>query len=256
MCRYLAYRGSPLPLEELVYRPTNSLVHQASDAMESPTRINANLGSLAGKVSSGCILAHVRAARRFDPVARNNCHPFQHHRLLWMHNVDVPGRVRLHRRVVVAADDALVARIRGNTDTELAFTLFLGFLEPPLDRAFDAEELGRALRQTVERIVDWQSKDGDERPTVLNFCVTDGESMAATRYARNAQAPSLHYATGARFVCEDRACCLEPANGDPGCLILSSECLFEGADWQTVAPGGLVLVRKDLQIERLWLDPE
>ena len=42
MCRYAAYLGPPLVLSELIYKPTNSLVHQAKEAMQSSTRINAD----------------------------------------------------------------------------------------------------------------------------------------------------------------------------------------------------------------------
>jgi predicted glutamine amidotransferase len=286
VCRYLAYLGSPLCLEELIYKPTNSLVHQASDAMETPTRINAdgfgvgwynpsvhpepvvfkevtpawnnaNLGSLAGKIASPCILAHVRAAQRYDPVTRDNCHPFQHHRLLWMHNGDIPGRGRLHRRVIRIADDNLVARIRGSTDTELAFTLFLSFLDPPLDREFSTDELTRALERTVHRLVDWHEEDGDARPLVLNICVTDGGSLVASRFSRFIdETPSLHYGTGARYVCVEGECHMEPIKGEPGCVILASECLSGRGRWRTVEPGSLVVVRQDLTVEELPLGLE
>ena len=42
MCRYVAYVGEPMLLSEILYEPVNGLVHQASDAMESRTRINAD----------------------------------------------------------------------------------------------------------------------------------------------------------------------------------------------------------------------
>ena len=34
MCRYVSYLGEPLVLADLVYRPANSLIHQAAEAME------------------------------------------------------------------------------------------------------------------------------------------------------------------------------------------------------------------------------
>jgi predicted glutamine amidotransferase len=233
MCRYLAYLGEPVRLADLIYGPANSLVHQASAAMESPTRINAdgfgvgwydtrqhpepavfkdltpvwnnaNLRSLSHRVASGCILAHVRAARRFDPVSRANCHPFQVGRLLWMHNGDIPGRGRLHRRVVALADDALVAKIEGNTDTELAFFLFLTLLQRETGGEYRTGDLALALRRTVQQLVRWHEEDGDDRVIALNFCVSDGTVLLASRYARGpVPAPSLHYGAGSRFVCED-----------------------------------------------------
>ena len=42
MCRYAAYLGPPLVLSQLIYKPPNSLVHQAKEAMQSSTRINAD----------------------------------------------------------------------------------------------------------------------------------------------------------------------------------------------------------------------
>ena len=42
MCRYIAYLGKPLALANILYKPSNGLIHQASDAMESRTRINAD----------------------------------------------------------------------------------------------------------------------------------------------------------------------------------------------------------------------
>jgi predicted glutamine amidotransferase len=279
MCRYIAYLGTPLRLEDLVYRPANSLVHQASDAMESPTRINAdgfgvgwynpeihdepavfkdmtpawsnaNLRSMAGKVASSCVLAHVRAARRFDPVSQANCHPFQHHRLLWMHNGDIPGRGRLHRRVLERTSDFLAARIRGNTDTELAFTLFLTYLNTPLDRGFESAEITEALERTISQLAAWHHQDEDDRPLILNFCVTDGQSFAATRYGRGeVDVPSLHYATGSRYVCEEGLCRMEiRREDDPGCVILASERLSEGIGWATVEPNRLVVVQRDLTV--------
>ncbi len=279
MCRYLAYLGEPLRLDHLIYRPANSLIHQAIDAMESATRINAdgfgigwyspgthpepavfkdltpawnnaNLRSLAPTVASECIIAHVRAARRFDPVSRANCHPFQHGELLWMHNGDIPGRGRLHRRVVQQAEDALVARIMGSTDTELAFTLFLTRLSPPLDRSFSVAELSAAMRGTIRQLAAWHAEDRDTRPLVLNFCVTDGRKLVASRLARLAkEVPTLHYCVGGAFVCDGPVCRMESVSGRPRSVIVASERLSADRHWTTVEPDHLLVVHENLHIE-------
>ncbi len=287
MCRYIAYLGNPIVLEDIVYRPPNSLIHQSMDAMQSPTRINAdgfgvgwynpavhpepavfkdtspawnnaNLGSLAGKVASGCILAHVRAAQRFDPVNRANCHPFQNQRVLWMHNGDVPGRARLHRRVVEAADDEIVARIRGGTDSELSFALFLTHLKHPTTEPVPEQALVDAMRATIEQIVGWHEEDNDERHLVLNFCVTDGRRLVASRYARNVpESASLFYAAGGRYVCDpNEGCWMEPnGNGpaDPSCVILASERLSLRAPWERVEEDHLVVIAENHEIEQQHL---
>lgn len=42
MCRWLAYQGSPIYLEQLVYQPEHSLVHQSLEARKAVTRVNAD----------------------------------------------------------------------------------------------------------------------------------------------------------------------------------------------------------------------
>lgn len=267
MCRYAAYLGPPLVLSQLIYKPSNSLVHQAREAMQSSTRINAdgfgvawysphispepavfkdtspmwnnrNLGSIAGKIRSSSIVAHIRSAQSFDPVMRENCHPFQRGRLLWMHNGDIPGRARLSRQVAMAANDTLLAQIRGNTDTEMALTLFLTNLagwpgEPPtLDR------LAAAMRRTLTQISGWHEEAADERPLEMNFCVTDGTVLVASRYgAGDKPAPTLHWYRSPAGPGEHAAC-------------IASEPLFEGPEWQAAEPGDLLLVDAGREVHR------
>ncbi|NIM61086.1 MAG: class II glutamine amidotransferase [Acidobacteria bacterium] len=278
MCRYVAYLGGPLYLRDLVYEPANSLINQASDALESRTRINAdgfglgwycrdhgakpavfkeitpawsnaNLHSLADCISSKCIVAHVRAATGRDPVSRSNCHPFRHGPLLWMHNGDIPGRGRLFRNVVSAADDDLVARIRGNTDSELAFVLFCTRLPSRVGLTFSPDELVVAMEKTIRKIAEWQAKAGDRRPLALNFCVTNGRSLVATRFARgDVTPPTLHYCTGGRFVCENGMCRVEERSHDSRCVIIASERLSEDPRWVTVERDSVVVVGEDLGV--------
>jgi len=265
MCRYAAYLGPPLILSELIYKPANSLVHQAKDAMQSSTRINAdgfgvgwytpeicsepavfkdtsplwnnrNLGSIAGKIRSSSIVAHVRSASSYDPVTRENCHPFQRGRLLWMHNGDIPGRARLTRQVALAADDTLLAQIRGNTDTEMAFTLFLTNLAGWPDEQPTLDGLAEAMRQTLLQIAGWHREAAEKRPLEMNFCVTDGTILAASRYAVSDQpGPTLHWYQSA----DERA---EPA------VYIASEPLFEGPEWHAAENGDLVLVNEALEV--------
>ncbi len=266
MCRYAAYLGEPLALSELVYKPTNSLVHQATEAMQSLTRINAdgfgvgwyapeitpepavfkdttpvwnnyNLGSIAGKIKSSCIFAHVRSAKSYDPVTRENCHPFVRGRLLWMHNGDIPGRARLARQVGQRADDTLLASIRGNTDSEQAFTLFLTFLEDPLHSMPTATEMASALIRTLEQISDWHQAPAESRPLELNFCVTNGEALVASRYAVSEEpAPTLHW-------CES-----ENESGRRA-VVVASEPLYPEDSWKEVGEESIVITHPDLRVE-------
>jgi len=266
MCRYAAYLWPELLLSELIYKPQNSLVHQATEAMQSLTRINAdgfgvgwyspeissepaifkdtspvwnnrNLGSIADKIRSRCIFAHIRKANSYDPVARENCHPFDRGRLLWMHNGDIPGRARLTRKVTELADDVLLAQIRGNTDSELAFTAFLTRLPDPLERESRTTAIAAAMERTLELLVAWHHESGNERPLETNFCVTDGESLVATRFALGDRPkPSLSWlatddGSGQRYV------------------LIASEPLTPDQEWQEVPESSLVVVDTDLSVD-------
>lgn len=271
MCRYAAYLGSPLLLSELIYKPTHSLVHQATDANLSPTRVNAdgfgvgwyapeistepavfkdvtpvwnnyNLGDIADKIRSPCVVVHVRSAKSRDPVARENCHPFRRGRLLWMHNGDIPGRVRLARRVTELADDSLLGKIRGNTDTELALTLFLTHLEVPPYGELSVGELSSAMAETIRRIAHWHREVDDARPLELNFCVTTGTQLVATRFAlAEGVGPTLHW----RVVGED--------SGRRSVLV-ASEPLSRRDGWNAVAEGRMLVVAQGGEVDQRDLE--
>src|SRR5215216_3773913 len=113
MCRWLAYSGSPILLEDLVYKPAHSLIDQSMHARLGATTLNGdgfgvgwyadgldtpatfreigpawsdrNLRSVAAHVRSPLFFAHIRASTG-APVQRSNSHPFRHGRWLWMHN--------------------------------------------------------------------------------------------------------------------------------------------------------------------------
>ncbi len=268
MCRYVAYLGPPTLLSEVLYKPPNSLVHQAMHAMQSPTRINAdgfgvawyspevnlepavfkdlspawnnyNLGSIADKIRTPCIFAHVRAAKSFDPVNRENCHPFARGRLLWMHNGDIPGRARLARQVAIEADDVLLAKIRGNTDSEMACTLFLTHLDEATEGEADVEELATAMERTLCQIARWHREAEDSRRLEMNFCVTDGRCLVATRFGwsqgRPTSTPTLYW-------------WYDPTP-ETKTVVVASEPLTPGDGWRSVTELGMLVVHPDLEVE-------
>src|SRR4051794_26392331 len=125
MCRWIAYKGDPVPLERHVTRPQYSLVSQSVAAKESSASTNGdgfglgwfgeyadpglyrelrpawsdeNLLYLCRHLRSHLFFAHVRAATG-TPVTRQNCHPFACGRWLFMHNGFVGSWNRLRRKV-------------------------------------------------------------------------------------------------------------------------------------------------------------
>src|SRR5215217_6175832 len=164
MCRWLAYSGAPVLLEDLLYRPKNSLVvqslHSQLGAEETngdgfgvgwygpgetpgvfrstePAWNDRNLRELSAQISSPRVLAHIRASTG-SPVQQTNCHPFRHGRWLFVHNGYIDGLRTVRRDLATEVDPGLFPDIEGTTDTELLFNLALTYgleVDPPVAMA-------------------------------------------------------------------------------------------------------------------------
>ena len=125
MCRFIAYIGEPILLDEILFKPKNSLIRQSIHAREASEPLNGdgfglgwymvdghkspgifvstqpawndqNLAHISSKIRSGCFFAHVRAASE-GGVSKYNCHPFQYKHLLFMHNGGIGGFKKIKR---------------------------------------------------------------------------------------------------------------------------------------------------------------
>ena len=153
MCRWLAYSGTPILLEEVLVKRDRSLIDQSLHSRLGATTTNGdgfgvgwydtggtprlyrsthpawndrNLRELAAGVSSPLFLAHIRASTG-TAIQETNTHPFRHGRWLWMHNGLIREFPRLKRELVLAVDDSLYPSIEGTTDSETFFYLALTF---------------------------------------------------------------------------------------------------------------------------------
>ena len=158
MCRWLAYSGSPVSLDDLLFKPANSLVVQSKHArlgvqttngdgfgvgwygaLETPGLYHSaepawndrNLRELSGHASAGRVFAHIRATTG-TPVQQTNCHPFRHGRWLWMHNGAIADFASVKRDLTLEVEPALFPHIEGSTDSELFFFLALTYRSSPL----------------------------------------------------------------------------------------------------------------------------
>jgi predicted glutamine amidotransferase len=216
MCRWLAYSGSPVLLEELLYGRQNSLIVQSLHSrlgaeetngdgfglgwygkQESPAVFRSiepawndrNLRELAGHIRSPLVFAHIRASTG-SPVQQTNCHPFRHGRWLWMHNGFVDGLHSVKRDLAVAVDPDLFPEIEGTTDSELLFHLALTFgLEddPP-----------RAVERTIGLVESVGHDHGVEFPFQGTIATSDGECIWAFRYSSEGRSRSLFFSTDVR----------------------------------------------------------
>jgi glutamine amidotransferase len=213
MCRWLAYSGSPVLIEDLLYKPQHSLIvqslHSTLGAEETngdgfgigwygaqdtpavfhsiePAWNDRNLKELSRHITSGLVFAHIRASTG-SPVQQTNCHPFRHGRWLWMHNGLIHDLLKVKRDLVLEIDPSLYPEIEGTTDSEIFFYLALTYgLEddPP---AAVARAVG--LIEAVGR------KHGVEYPIQMTVATTDGDSVWGFRYSSEGKSRSLFYST-------------------------------------------------------------
>ena len=213
MCRWLAYSGSPVLLEELLYRPKHSLVMQSRHSDLGAESLNGdgfgigwygegstpglfhstepawndrNLRELSAHASSGRVFAHIRATTG-TPVQQSNCHPFRHGRWLWMHNGSIADFARVKRDLVLAVDPELFPLIEGSTDSEVLFflALTLGLEQDPVS----------AVARAVGLVEDVGHRHGVEFPIQMTVATTDGETTWAFRYSSEGRSRSLFHST-------------------------------------------------------------
>ena len=213
MCRWLAYSGSPVLLDDLLFKPQHSLVHQSLharlgvettngdgfgvgwyDATEGPALFrsvepawnNRNLAELSTHIESPCVFAHIRASTG-TAVQQTNCHPFRHGRWLWMHNGVIREFRTLKRDLALAVDSSLFADIEGSTDSEVFFYLALTFGL--------ADDPRGAVERAVGLIEATGREHGVEHPIQMTVAATDGASIWAFRYSSEGASRSLYYST-------------------------------------------------------------
>jgi predicted glutamine amidotransferase len=216
MCRWLAYSGSPVLVEELLYGPENSLVvqslHSRMGAEETngdgfgigwygrqeapavfhsiePAWNDRNLRELSGHITSPLVFAHIRASTG-SPVQQTNCHPFRHGRWLWMHNGFIDEFHRVKRDLLLAVDPELFPEIEGTTDSELLFhlALTLGLEDDP----------PQAVQRAIGLVEATGHRHGVEFPFQGTIATTDGECVWAFRYSSEGRSRSLFFSTDVR----------------------------------------------------------
>ncbi len=157
----------------------------------TPAWDSQNLRNLAAQISSGCFLAHVRAAPG-GTIAQDNCHPFVHDGWMFQHNGDIHGFSEVKRELTFDVDPELYPFIRGNSDTEVCFFLALtyGLATDPV----------QALNRVVSRVERARKERGLAEPFRATIAASDGDRLFVLRWvspdATGMQAPSLYHSSG------------------------------------------------------------
>jgi predicted glutamine amidotransferase len=201
MCRWLAWHGQPVLLEELLVKPRHSLIDQSLHSRlgfettngdgfgvgwygagdgpglyrsVQPAWGDQNLRELAGHVSSPLFLAHVRATTG-TAIQETNCHPHRHGDWLFVHNGLINDFHVVRRELMLALREDLFAGIQGSTDSEVLFDLALtyGLEQDPL----------AALERAIGHVEAAAGRHGIEEAIQASIGVSDGERLWAIRYS-------------------------------------------------------------------------
>ncbi|KKK19425.1 glutamine amidotransferase DUG3 [Aspergillus ochraceoroseus] len=249
MCRFLVYKGRhEIRLSKLVTEPSHSILTQSYDSrlrLDNRRPVNGdgfgvgfytdpklgpepciftstlpawnceNLERLASKTCSNLIFAHVRATTE-GTLSDTNCHPFQHQTLMWMHNGNIGGWQYIKRTLGDSLADKWYLGVKGGTDSEWAFALFLDLLEKegvdpssdPGPEGFGQALLRRVMVKTIAKINEFirdipkrhNVRDVETR-SLLNFAVTDGHTVVCTRYisSKTDEPASLYFSSGTKW---------------------------------------------------------
>jgi predicted glutamine amidotransferase len=213
MCRWLAYSGSPILIEEVLYKPKRSLIDQSLHSRLGAETTNGdgvglgwygagdgpglfhgvgpawgdqNLQEVARHTESPLFLAHIRASTG-TAVQQTNCHPFRHGKWLWVHNGSIRDLPVLRRDLVLAIDPDLYPAIQGSTDSEIMFFLALTFgLE---------EDPPGAVERMVGFVEETARAHAVENPMQMTIGTSDGDSLWAFRYSSEGKSRTLFVST-------------------------------------------------------------
>ena len=274
MCRWMAWLGQPMLIDELLFKSEHGIVDQSLHARMgaeptngdgfglgwygagegpgvyhsiAPAWADANLRELAAHIESPLFLAHIRAAIG-SSVQQTNCHPFRRDEWLFVHNGYIGGFHEMRRELMLAIDPRLFGEVEGSTDTEVVFYLALTF-------GLQEDPIG-ALEKTVGLIEDTARRHGVPDAVQATFGISDGTSLWAVRYATTGTPRSLFASSDVdtirrlypddarvqRLSPDDRMIVSEPFSDLPGV-------------WQEIAPSSVVTVRRGGTLEHAPFHP-
>jgi glutamine amidotransferase len=132
---------------------------------------------------------------------------------MFMHNGGIGCFRQIKRRLALSLNEQWFTLVQGSTDSEWAFATFLDCLDKagispdsePGKGGFGHTVLRKAILKTIERIngfikevVGDEGMGNEDSRSLLNFAVTDGESVVCTRYvsSKTDEAASLFFSSG------------------------------------------------------------
>ena len=262
MCRWMAWSGQPLIIEELLFAPPHGLVDQSRHSRLGVETTNGdgfglgwygsgdcpavyrsiapawgdeNLRELAAHVESPLFIAHVRATTG-TAIQQTNCHPFRHGRWLFVHNGAITGFEELRRDLMLAIDPSLFPAIQGSTDSEVVFNLALSF-------GLDDDPVA-AVERAIGFVEATAERHGVRNPVQASMGLSDGERLWAFRYSSEQRSRTLFSSRDAASVRR-----LHPGNErlqrlrDEDRLVVSEPLSDLPGAWQSIPESTVLIVQ-------------
>jgi predicted glutamine amidotransferase len=219
MCRWMAWSGQPIIIDELLFQPQHSLIDQSlhsrmgvettngdgfglgwyGSATEEPAIYrsvapawgDANLRELASHIESHLFIAHIRATTG-TAIQQTNCHPFRHGRWLFVHNGVINHFETIRRDLMLAVEPQLFPNIQGSTDSEVLFHLALtcGRERDPV----------AGLERAIGFVEATAAKHGIEHAVQTSIGISDGVRLWAFRYSTERNSRTLFVSAEAEAV--------------------------------------------------------
>ncbi|PCJ49415.1 MAG: class II glutamine amidotransferase [Gammaproteobacteria bacterium] len=245
MCRWMAYKGKSIYLEDWLLNSNHSLIEQskASDMANfevngdgfgvgwygnklepglfrsvRPAWNNVNLESLAGHVASPLFLAHIRFATG-TPIQETNSHPFQYKNWLMVHNGQINQYHLIKKQLINLIDEEYFQYILGSTDSEILFYLLLSHgLEANVEQA---------IITVVKLVESLAAKHNIDHSLRMTLGISNGESIWAVRYSTCSKSASLFYT-------------LEESDGQCYLLVVSEPLEYGSLSWNAVEENAIL----------------
>lgn len=214
-----------------------------------PAHSDPDFESVSSQVSSHAVIAHVRLAS-VGEVHLRNAHPFLHEHWAFVHNGTVRDFVRHQQEIEARIAPELLARVQGETDSERCFYLFLTLLRERCGASalsvgptsLKVRDLALTLAETMQTIASITDAGPTERSS-MNFLVTDGHRMVATRRNR-----TLFFSTRDENSREHPE--LLANHTAVAQFLVASERLWGAGPWHEVPEEGVIGVDESLRLHR------
>jgi glutamine amidotransferase len=143
-------------------------------------RAELDLASITKDVRADILLAHVRNATIGAPRTENT-HPFRYRQWLFAQTGTIDAFAALRGRILESLPAFLARNVKGDTDSELIFHLFLSFLHDAgqLDRPSVEPASARAALSSCAALVDRYCAEQGAAPSALNLVITCADYVLA-----------------------------------------------------------------------------